>query len=99
MLPHSRPPVLRSTATALPQSSAFPHSRARYTPLPVPSSMHVCARAPPPSPPPSLQGMGEPLNNYEAVCSAVHMMTDPRVFGLRRKKASRVVAWGRGRGG
>ncbi|PSC70785.1 radical SAM domain-containing [Micractinium conductrix] len=33
-------------------------------------------------------GMGEPLNNYEAVCSAVHMMTDPRVFGLRRKKVT-----------
>lgn len=33
-------------------------------------------------------GMGEPLNNYEAVRSAVGMMTDPRVFGLRRKKVT-----------
>lgn len=28
------------------------------------------------------QGMGEPLNNYGAVRSAVGMMTDPRYFGL-----------------
>ena len=28
------------------------------------------------------QGMGEPLNNYEAVRAAVSMMTDPRYFGL-----------------
>ncbi|EFJ40175.1 hypothetical protein VOLCADRAFT_108314 [Volvox carteri f. nagariensis] len=30
-------------------------------------------------------GMGEPLNNYEAVRSAVAMMTDSRFFGLRRR--------------
>jgi adenine C2-methylase RlmN of 23S rRNA A2503 and tRNA A37 len=34
------------------------------------------------------QGMGEPLNNYEAVRSAVGMMVDPRYFGLRRKKVT-----------
>lgn len=34
------------------------------------------------------QGMGEPLNNYDAVKSAVTMMTDPRAFGLRRKKVT-----------
>ena len=28
--------------------------------------------------------MGEPLNNYEAVRSAVAMMTEPRYFALRR---------------
>lgn len=28
--------------------------------------------------------MGEPLNNYEAVRSAVTMMTEPRYFALRR---------------
>ncbi|KAL4451304.1 hypothetical protein ABPG77_009376 [Micractinium sp. CCAP 211/92] len=33
-------------------------------------------------------GMGEPLNNYDAVKSAVTMMTDPRAFGLRRKKVT-----------
>lgn len=33
-------------------------------------------------------GMGEPLNNYGAVRSAVGMMTDPRYFGLRRKKVT-----------
>ena len=31
-----------------------------------------------------MQGMGEPMNNYEQVASAVHMMTDPQVFALRR---------------
>ncbi|GFR39952.1 hypothetical protein Agub_g30 [Astrephomene gubernaculifera] len=30
-------------------------------------------------------GMGEPLNNYESVRSAVAMMTDSRFFGLRRR--------------
>ncbi|GIL87433.1 hypothetical protein Vretifemale_15543 [Volvox reticuliferus] len=30
-------------------------------------------------------GMGEPLNNYEAVRSAVAMITDSRFFGLRRR--------------
>ncbi|KAG2444685.1 hypothetical protein HXX76_001429 [Chlamydomonas incerta] len=30
-------------------------------------------------------GMGEPLNNYEAVRSAVAMMTDSKYFGLRRR--------------
>lgn len=45
-------------------------------------------------------GMGEPLNNYEAVRSAVQMMTDPRYFGLRRKKVRRVLALlGSGGGG
>jgi adenine C2-methylase RlmN of 23S rRNA A2503 and tRNA A37 len=29
--------------------------------------------------------MGEPLSNYEAVRSAVQMMTDPRYFGLGRR--------------
>lgn len=33
-------------------------------------------------------GMGEPLNNYDAVKAAVSMMTDPRAFGLRRKKVT-----------
>ncbi|KAL4420786.1 hypothetical protein ABPG75_010442 [Micractinium tetrahymenae] len=33
-------------------------------------------------------GMGEPLNNYSAVKAAVSMMTDPRAFGLRRKKVT-----------
>ncbi|KAL4857551.1 putative dual-specificity RNA methyltransferase RlmN 2 [Chlorella vulgaris] len=33
-------------------------------------------------------GMGEPLNNYEAVRSAVHMMTDSRFFALRRRKVT-----------
>jgi adenine C2-methylase RlmN of 23S rRNA A2503 and tRNA A37 len=31
------------------------------------------------------QGMGEPLSNYEAVRSAVSMMTDPRYFALGRR--------------
>ncbi len=31
------------------------------------------------------QGMGEPLNNYEAVRCAVSMMTDSHFFGLRRR--------------
>ena len=35
-----------------------------------------------------VQGMGEPLNNYNAVKAAVGMMTDPRLFGLRRKKVT-----------
>ena len=30
------------------------------------------------------QGMGEPLNNYDSVRSAVAMMTDSRLFALRR---------------
>ena len=29
--------------------------------------------------------MGEPLSNYDAVVSAVQLMTDPRVFGLSRR--------------
>jgi hypothetical protein len=29
--------------------------------------------------------MGEPLSNYEAVRTAVSMMTDPRLFGLSRR--------------
>lgn len=32
----------------------------------------------------SRQGMGEPLNNYDSVRSAVAMMTEPRYFALRR---------------
>ncbi len=31
-----------------------------------------------------MQGMGEPLNNYNEVSSAVKMMVDPQVFALRR---------------
>lgn len=31
------------------------------------------------------QGMGEPLNNYNAVRDAVSMMTHSQVFGLSRK--------------
>lgn len=30
-------------------------------------------------------GMGEPLNNYEAVKGSVRMMTDPRFFALKRR--------------
>jgi adenine C2-methylase RlmN of 23S rRNA A2503 and tRNA A37 len=32
-----------------------------------------------------VQGMGEPLSNYDVVVSAVQLMTDPRVFGLSRR--------------
>ena len=35
-----------------------------------------------------MQGMGEPLNNYAAVRSAVGMMTNEKWFGLRRKKVT-----------
>ncbi len=31
-----------------------------------------------------MQGMGEPLNNYNEVSSAVKMMVDPQIFALRR---------------
>ena len=31
-----------------------------------------------------MQGMGEPLNNYDQVSAAVHMMIDPQTFALRR---------------
>lgn len=31
-----------------------------------------------------MQGMGEPMNNYDQVVSAVHMMIDPQIFALRR---------------
>lgn len=31
-----------------------------------------------------MQGMGEPMNNYDEVASAVHMMIDPQAFALRR---------------
>jgi hypothetical protein len=31
-----------------------------------------------------MQGMGEPLNNYNEVSSAVRMMVDPQIFALRR---------------
>ncbi len=34
------------------------------------------------------KGMGEPLNNYAAVCEAVRMMTDPRYFGLGRQQVT-----------
>ena len=37
---------------------------------------------------PAAQGMGEPLNNYEAVRAAVGMMVDSRLFGLRRSKVT-----------
>lgn len=30
-------------------------------------------------------GMGEPLNNYDAVKAAVNLMTDSRAFGLCRR--------------
>lgn len=33
-------------------------------------------------------GMGEPLNNYEAVRSATSMMIDPALFSLRRSKVT-----------
>lgn len=32
----------------------------------------------------SIQGMGEPMNNYVEVASAVQMMIDPQAFALRR---------------
>lgn len=32
----------------------------------------------------ALQGMGEPLNNYSQVKTAVSMMIDPQIFALRR---------------
>jgi adenine C2-methylase RlmN of 23S rRNA A2503 and tRNA A37 len=35
-----------------------------------------------------LQGMGEPLANYEAVRDAVALMTDPRVFALARRQVT-----------
>ena len=31
-----------------------------------------------------VQGMGEPMNNYDEVASAVQMMIDPQAFALRR---------------
>ena len=34
------------------------------------------------------QGMGEPLNNYDAVCAAVCFMTEQRYFGLGRKQVT-----------
>jgi hypothetical protein len=46
---------------------------------------HPPWHAPPAATP---QGMGEPLNNYEAVKVAVSLMTDPRAFGLRRRKVT-----------
>ena len=65
------------------------------------SSSSPCHQLLPPPPPPLptpltpaahllllVQGMGEPLNNYNAVKAAVGMMTDPRLFGLRRKKVT-----------
>lgn len=41
-----------------------------------------------PPPPRPAQGMGEPLNNYEAVRTAVRLMTDPSSFALRRRKVT-----------
>lgn len=35
-----------------------------------------------------VQGMGEPLNNYEAVRAAVALMIDPSLFSLRRSKVT-----------
>lgn len=32
--------------------------------------------------------MGEPLNNYEAVCTATALMIDPALFALRRSKVT-----------
>lgn len=34
------------------------------------------------------QGMGEPLSNYEPVKAAVSMMTDSRLFSLKRRKVT-----------
>lgn len=33
----------------------------------------------------TLQGMGEPLSNYEAVKAAVSMMADSRLFGISKR--------------
>lgn len=35
-----------------------------------------------------MQGMGEPLANYEAVRDAVDLMTDPRIFALARRQVT-----------
>jgi hypothetical protein len=53
------------------------HLRPQRARLPVTRPSHARPTAP--------QGMGEPLSNYEAVRSAVAMMTDPRLFGLSRR--------------
>ena len=36
----------------------------------------------------ALQGMGEPLNNYENVRAAASLMIDPRLFALRKSKVT-----------
>ena len=36
----------------------------------------------------SLQGMGEPLNNYEQVRTATRTMINPALFGLKRSKVT-----------
>lgn len=35
-----------------------------------------------------VQGMGEPLNNYEQVRTATRMMINPTLFGLKRSKVT-----------
>ena len=35
-----------------------------------------------------LQGMGEPLNNYEQVRTATRTMINPALFGLKRSKVT-----------
>ena len=32
--------------------------------------------------------MGEPLNNYDAVCAAIAAMIDPRLFGLSPQRVT-----------
>lgn len=36
----------------------------------------------------SIQGMGEPLDNYENVKDAIQLLTDSRGFGLARKRVT-----------
>ena len=35
-----------------------------------------------------MQGMGEPLNNYEQVRTATRTMINPTLFGLKRSKVT-----------
>lgn len=65
--------VAVSGAAACREAPTLPPQHSVPYPLPVPAP---------------LQGMGEPLNNYEAVKGAVRLMTDPRAFGLRRRKVT-----------
>ena len=52
---------------------------------PLPQAHAARAAHAPPNPRLYAQGMGEPLQNYAAVTSAVAAMTDPRLFGLARR--------------